>query len=154
MYYFITIILAITLTGAYWFSGGNYLDENKFISKVYEHEIQSRFSILSEGFNSYRLNEQKNLPTLNWSSEFKKYSYLPSNYHSFTFNYNENSHGLYFCIFGNVEDKTMYSTIKNMSTKYSDGSFVYNLNCGATENIAIDPDLNDNPIISITFYIR
>lgn len=150
----ITITVAIALISLLFYSGSSIINEDKYIEKGVETEIKSRFSLISQGYNAYRLRERMPLPVVSWQSEFSKHSTLPNDYKGLSWTYNSNGNGNYFCLTGTVNSDMLLNAFVEISNDFPNNSFYYNTSCGATSNFAVLPSTSGGVTVSATFYLR
>lgn len=150
----IAILIAIILMSLFFFGNYDLVSTDKIVDKNYESEIKTRFSLLLQGYNTYRLNERKTLPVSNWQTEYQKYSALPNNFKNMSWTYNSNANGNYFCLSGQVHSDNIINALDNIKNNYPTNSFYYNTNCGATTNFLEKPVNSSGEQVSATFYIK
>ena len=150
----ISILIAIILMSMFFFANYDVINTDKIVDKNYESEIKTRFALLNQGYNSYRLNERKALPTTNWQTEYQKHAMLPKDFKNMSWSYNSNGTGNYFCLSGEVYSANILNALVNIDNNHPDNSFVYNTNCGSTSTFSTLPTELNGVQISATFYVN
>lgn len=150
----ITLVVFIAILGFIFLGGSNNLSIEKQNMMRLKMEVESAYTILRNGYNSYTLYTEKPLPIISWQADIQEYIHLPRDIQGMSWSYNKNSSGYYFCLSGTLNNKLMLDSLYNLQEKSSLGFVILNQNCGDLTNFSVQPNIDSNPMISATFYLK
>lgn len=150
----ITLVVFIAILGFIFLGGSNNLSIDKQNMMRLKMEVQSSYITLRNGYNSYTLYTERQLPIASWQADIQEYIHLPRDIHGMSWSYNTNANGNYFCLSGTLDNPLMLNSLYELQENSSIGFVILNENCGDLINFSIKPDINTNPMISATFYLK
>lgn len=154
MFQLITLVVFIAILSFIFLGGQNHLALDKQNIMRLKMEVQSSYVTLRNGQQSYTLYTEKPLPVDSWQADIQEYVNLPRGIQGMEWSYNNNANGYYFCLSGNVNSPMVLDALYSLQETSSVGFVILNEDCGDLTNFSVTPDINTNPMISATFYLK